>query len=49
METKTCAACLWRDEYTDVCCNGDSPMRGDVTDDTACCEEWSGRWPNNGG
>ena len=34
----TCKRCKWHDQFSGVCCNGDSEYRTDFTDDDFSCE-----------
>ena len=45
MENKrTCATCKWlSDEFTAVCCNGDSDHRADFMNGDDTCEHWEGK------
>lgn len=42
-DRQRCLNCKWWEEYTAVCCNGDSEYRADFTDKDFCCGEWE-RW-----
>lgn len=42
---KCCATCQWYDDFSGVCCNGDSECRADFVDADDGCEEWE---ENNG-
>lgn len=35
-----CRNCKWYEQWTGVCCNPDSDMRTDFTDEKYSCEEW---------
>lgn len=40
-QAKNCGLCKWlSDDYTMVCCNGDSPHRGDFVSGTDSCQHW---------
>ena len=36
-----CAACIWRDEFTGVCCNGDSEHAASVVEEDCRCFQFS--------
>lgn len=36
-----CGTCHWYDEFSGVCCNGDSPHCADFTDDDHLCPLWA--------
>ena len=38
--TRCCWNCKWHEQYSWVCCNGDSDHRADFTDDEFVCEQW---------
>lgn len=40
-----CGTCHWYDEFSGVCCNGDSPHCADYTDDDHLCPLWAGGPP----
>lgn len=40
MENKKCKTCKWHDDWSAVCCNGESPHCADFTDPDCCCERW---------
>lgn len=37
---KSCATCVWWEEFQGVCFNGDSPNCADFTDEEEVCEEY---------
>lgn len=37
---KNCGSCRWHDDFSWVCCNGDSPYCADFTDDDDTCDQW---------
>lgn len=40
MINKNCNTCIWHDNFTGVCFNGDSEWRADFTDDNYYCKYW---------
>lgn len=37
---RICGSCEWHDEFSWVCCNGDSEYAGEFTNDSFTCDEW---------
>lgn len=37
---KICGSCEWHDDFSWVCCNGDSEYRAEFTNDSFTCDEW---------
>ena len=37
---RNCKTCDFHDDFSWVCCNGDSPYCADFTDDEDACEAW---------
>lgn len=40
MKKRNCGNCLWHDDFSWVCFNGDSPMCADFSDPEYSCEAW---------
>ncbi len=40
MDNKNCNTCIWHDNFTGICFNGDSEWRADFTDDDYYCKYW---------
>lgn len=43
---KVCGTCDWHDEFTCVCCNGESKFRADVTELIGTCRFWTDKKQN---